>query len=202
MKGFLLTISFILISIFGFSQTIEFGPLAQYHRTVFKSKGETTKEYSQTMGQVVNSTEINITESAENYAYGLYAAYYTEKSLSYSIDLFYVTTSSPNYGNVKFKSINLIPNVGIELGNSNIHFSVGFGAGFILNKPSFENVKDVESRKYKAIDGLAQMAFHYRIKKVLTFDGGALYGVNNIVDKHSRIHFYIGARVPVNLFFK
>ncbi len=202
MKEPLLTVLFVLFSMFGFSQTIEFGPLAQYHRTLFKSKGETTTEYSQTMGQVVNSTEINFTESAENYAFGIYAAYYTEKSLSYGIDVFYVSTSSPNYGDIKFNSINLIPNARIELGNSNIHFSIGFGAGFILNKPSFDTVKDVESKKYKSIDGLAQMAFHYRIKKVLTLDLGALYGVNNIVDKHSRIHFYFGARVPVNLFFK
>ncbi len=193
-----LVVTFFFISFIGTSQTFEFGPLLQYHRTAFvfedKSKvivGDNDIDYG-------NKT----TESDAHIAFGGYAAYYTENTFSYAVDLYYVETSSPNYGDNVFQSINLIPTVGAELWNSHLHFNLGIGAGFFLNKPAFENVKDVEPKNYTAIDGLVKLALQYRIKNVLSIDGGVLYGVSSIVDDKRRFHFYIGTRVPVNLFFK
>ena len=192
----LLILAIFLNSFFAISQTIEFGPLVQYHRTAFifedKSKiivGDNNIDYG-------NKT----TESDSHIGFGGYVAYYTENTFSYAADLFYVATSSPNYGDNTFNSINIIPTVGAEIGNSNLHFNLGIGVGFLLNKPSFEGVKDVQSTNYKAIDGLVKLALQYRIKEVLSIDGGVLYGVNSIVDEQRRFHFYIGTRVPLNLF--
>ena len=69
----------------------------------------------------------------------------------------------------------------------------------MLNKPSFDNVKDVQPKNYSAIDGLVKLAIQYRIKEILSIDGGVLYGVSKVVDEQRRFHFYIGTRVPLNL---
>lgn len=192
----LLFLGVLLNSFLAISQTIEFGPLVQYHRTAFIFEDRTKI--------IVGDDNINYgnktTESDSHIGFGGYAAYYTENTFSYAVDLFYVATSSPNYGDNTFHSINLIPTVGAEIGNSNLHFNLGIGAGFMLNKPSFDNVKDVQPRNYSAIDGLVKLALQYRIKELLSIDGGVLYGVNNVVDEQRRFHFYIGARVPLNLF--
>ncbi|MBT0608192.1 hypothetical protein [Aequorivita echinoideorum] len=198
MKRILLTTALLLISILGFAQTFEFGPLLQYHRTAFTFEDDSKIVVSNNSIDNGSTT----TETSPHVAFGGYAAYYTENTFSYAADLFYVSTSSPNYGDNVFHSINLIPTVGAELGNSNIHFNLGIGAGFILNEPSFENLKDVEPINYKSIDGIIKLALQYRIKKVLSIDGGVLYGINTIVDEQRRFHFYLGARVPVNLFFE
>lgn len=198
MTKIFLPLALFFISFTSISQTLEFGPLLQYHRTAFifedKSKiiiGDNDIDYG-----------TKTTESDGNFAFGGYASYYTENTFSYAVDIFYVATSSPNYGDNTFQSINLIPTVGAEIGNSNLHFNLGIGAGFILNKPAFENVKDVRPINYKAIDGLVKLALQYRIKNVLSIDGGVLYGVGNIVDEQRRFHFYIGTRAPINLLLK
>jgi hypothetical protein len=185
----------IFIPFLGISQTLEIGPVIQYHRTAFifedKSKiivGDNNIDYG-------NKT----TESDSHIAFGGYATYYTENIFSYGADLFYVATSSPNYGDNTFNSINLIPTVGAEIGNSKLHVNLGIGVGFFLNKPSFEGVKDVEAKNYKVLDGLVKLALQYRIKNILSIDGGVLYGVNSIVDEQRRFHYYLGARVPLNL---
>jgi hypothetical protein len=191
----LLLLGIFLNSFLAISQTFEFGPLVQYHRSAFifedRSKiivGDNDIDYG-------NKT----TESDSHFAFGGYAAYYTENTFSYAADLFYVATSSPNYGDNTFHSINLIPTVGAEIGNSHLHFNLGIGVGFMLNKPSFDNVKDVQPKNYSAIDGLVKLAIQYRIKEILSIDGGVLYGVSKVVDEQRRFHFYIGTRVPLNL---
>lgn len=193
-----LTVIFLFISFLAVSQTFEIGPLLQYHRTAFQFEDKSKVVVSENNIDYANK----VTESDQHLAFGGYAAYYTENTFSYTLDLFYVATSSPNYRDNIFQSINLIPNVGVEFLNTNLHISFGLGAGFILNKPAFENVKDVDPKNYKAIDGLAQLALHYRIKNILTIDGGSFLGLNNIVDEQRRIHFYLGARAPLNLIFK
>ncbi len=193
----LILFGILLNSFLAISQTFEFGPLIQYHRTAFTFEdrdkivlGDDNIDYGTTT-----------TESDSHIGFGGYVAYYTENTFSYAADLFYVATSSPNYGDNTFQSINLIPTVGVEIGNSKLHFNLGIGLGFMLNKPSFEGVKDVEPINYKAIDGLVKLALQYRIKEILSIDGGVLYGVNNIVDEQRRFHFYLGTRVPLNLYF-
>ena len=198
MKKIFTLLAFGFISFVGISQTLEFGPLIQYHRTAFRFEDKSKI--------VVGDNNINYgtktTESDAHIAFGGYAAYYTENTFSYAVDLFYVSISSPNYGDNTFQSINLLPTVGAELWNTHLHANVGIGAGFFINKPSFENVQDVEPDNFKSIDGLLKLALQYRIKNVLSIDGGVLYGLSYIVDEQKRFHFYIGTRIPVNLFFK
>ena len=89
-------------SLSALSQTFEFGPSLQYHRTAFQFDNEDEiiiSDYGISEGTKTTETDSNI-------AFGGYAAYYTENTFAYIAELFYVTTSSPNYGDNKFNSIN------------------------------------------------------------------------------------------------
>ena len=197
MKKVFLPISIFLICHFSYSQTIEFGPLIQYHRTAFQKPDSGTIDIS---GSNINEG-VKTTETDPNIAFGGYFGYFTENTFAYIGELFYVSTSSPNYGDNSFQSINFIPGVAVEILDSNLFINIGIGAGFILNKPDFEGINDVEGETYKNIDALVKFALNYRIKKVFTLDGGVLYGASDIVDNQNRFHFYLGTRVPLNLFF-
>jgi|TARA_R100000306_G_scaffold8545_1_gene11832 hypothetical protein len=198
MKKITLLLLCLIVSSPLLSQTFEFGPSVQYHRTAFQFDDEDEiiiSDYGISEGT-------KVTEADSNIAFGGYAAYYTENTFAYIAELFYVTTSSPNYGNNKFNSINLIPSVAAEMFNSNLFINAGLGAGFLLNKPDFEDIKDVEGKDYSSVDILLKLALNYRIKNVLTIDGGALFGAIDIVDEQHRFHYYLGARVPLNVLIK
>ena len=100
MKKIFTLLAFGFISFVGISQTLEFGPLIQYHRTAFRFEDKSKI--------VVGDNNINYgtktTESDAHIAFGGYAAYYTENTFSYAVDLFYVSISSPNYGDNTFHS--------------------------------------------------------------------------------------------------
>lgn len=178
------------------SQTIEFGPTVQYHRTAFQKPDPGSINI--TNNGV--SEGVKTTETDPNIAFGGYFGYYTKKTFAFIGELFYVGTSSPNYGDNTFHSINLVPSVAAELLNTNIFVNIGAGAGFILNKPDFEGINDVEGETYSSIDFLVKFALNYRLKELFTLDGGVLVGGSTIIDDQNRFHFYIGARVPLNLF--
>jgi hypothetical protein len=196
MKKYLFILLFLISTVVSFSQTIEFGPLIQYHRTAFQKPDSGTIVITTSGG---SSEGVKTTETDANIAFGGYFGYYTENTFAYLVELFYVATSSPNYGNNSFQSINLVPSVAAELGNSNIFINLGVGAGFILNQPGFEGINDVVGEKFNSIDILAKLAFNFRLKELFTLDGGVLMGVSDIVDDQNRFHFYLGARVPLNL---
>ena len=83
--------------------------------------------------------------------------------------------------------------------NSNLFINAGLGAGFLLNKPGFEDIKDVKGENYSSVDILLKLALNYRIEEVLTIDGGALFGAIDVVDEQRRFHYYLGVRVPLSL---
>ena len=193
---------FCILTLFCFfitsAQTIEFGPTLQYHRTAFQHPDSSTIVVSQ--NGVSNG--VKTTETDSNIAVGGYVAYYTENTFAYIAELFYVQTSTPNYETDAYQSINLIPSIAAELGNSNIYVNIGAGAGFLLNEPDFSDVPDVNGDEYKSIDILAKGAFNFRIREIATLDGGILMGLTNVVDEENRFHFYLGARVPLNLLLR
>ena len=187
----------ILIYIPSFSQTIELGPTLQYHRTAFqRPDGSIVINTGSSPG--VSEGKVT-TETDSNFAFGGYAAYYTENTFAYIGEVFYVNTSSPNYGDNSFQSINLIPSAAIELFNSNLFVNLGVGAGFILNKPEFVGIDEIPGNEYKSVDLLLKLALNFRIKQLLTIDGGLMQGLTKIVDESNRVHFYLGVRVPLNL---
>ena len=195
MKIKLLLIALLIISQHSISQTIEFGPMVQYHRTAFQKPDSGTIVISNNGA----SEGVKTTETDPNLAFGGYFGYYTENTFAYIGELFYVGTSSPNYGDNIFHSINLVPSVAAEIMNTNIFINIGAGAGFIMNKPDFEGVNDVKGESYNNIDFLVKFALNFRLKELFTLDGGILVGGSDIVDNQNRFHFYFGARVPLNL---
>jgi hypothetical protein len=196
MKKYQFTLLFLISTFVSFSQTIEFGPSIQYHRTAFQKpdSGTIVITSSGSSGEGVKTTETDA-----NIAFGGYFGYYTENTFAYLAELFYVATSSPNYGDNSFQSINLVPSVAAELGNSNLFINIGVGAGFILNQPDFEGINDVAGEKFNSIDILAKLALNFRLRELFTLDGGILMGASDIVDNQNRFHFYLGVRVPLNL---
>jgi|GEM_PF-6570453 len=177
------------------AQTLEFGPLVGYHRTAFQKPDSSTIVFSGNSAGKGSTT----TETDANIAFGGYVAYYAEKTYAFIGEVYYVTTSTPNYATDGFQSINLIPSIAAELGNSNLYVNIGAGAGFLLNEPDFSNVQDVAGIDYKSVDFLVKGALNFRIKEILTLDGGVLMGFTDVVDDINRFHFYLGARVPLNL---
>jgi hypothetical protein len=94
----------LIIPFVSFSQTIEIGPSLQYHRTAFQKPDSGTIIISTSGG---SSEGVKTTETDANIAFGGYFGYYTENTFAYLAELFYVATSSPNYGDNSFQSINL-----------------------------------------------------------------------------------------------
>jgi hypothetical protein len=188
----------VIVSTSSLSQTFEIGPSLQYHRTAFqRPDGSIVINTGPTPG--VSEGKVT-TETDSNIAFGGYAAYYTENTFAYIGELFYVSTSSPNYGDNSFQSINLIPSVAVEIFNSNLFVNVGVGAGFILNEPDFEGIDEIPGNEYKSTDLLLKLALNFRLKKLLTIDGGLMQGLTKVVDESNRVHFYLGVRIPLNLF--
>ena len=112
MKKYQFTLLFLISTFVSFSQTIEFGPSIQYHRTAFQKpdSGTIVITSSGSSGEGVKTTETDA-----NIAFGGYFGYYTENTFVYLAELFYVATSSPNYGDNSFQSINLVPSVAAEV---------------------------------------------------------------------------------------
>ena len=196
MNKIILSVLLAIFSLTCYAQTIEFGPTLGYHLTAFQRPDTGTIVISSTGGGNGTIT----TETDGNIAFGGYFAYYSESLLGFMAEAFYVTTSTPNYNADGIQSINVIASVTGELFKSGFYVNIGGGAGFLLNEPDFSNEEEVLGNDYKNIDFLIKGAFQYRFEEVLTLEGGIMAGFTNIVDdKINRFHFFVGAKVPLNL---
>ena len=196
MNKILLSALLTVFSLNCYAQTIEVGPTLGYHLTAFQRPDTGTIVITSTGGGNGKVT----TETDGNIAFGGYFAYYSESLLGFMAEAFYVTTSTPNYNADGIQSINVIASVTGELFKSNFYVNIGGGAGFLLNEPDFSNEEEVIGNDYKNIDFLIKGAFQYRFEEILTLEGGIMAGFTNIVDdKINRFHFFVGAKVPLNL---
>lgn len=188
-KLFFLTL-FLCAFQFNYSQKLEYGAMLNLERTTLSVPNGEYTIYSNG-GHSEGATS---TGKKTNIGIGAFATYQIiEDAFDIGCELFYDKTSSQKVDQ-SFQALNLVPFLRVQIAR-NLYFSLGGGAGFILNSPQFEN----NTYKSKKVDFIGKASLGYNIKNYCTLELGFYPPVTSVVENYlNRQKTYLGIKIPIS----
>ncbi|MBP0905860.1 hypothetical protein ACFSKN_15075 [Mariniflexile gromovii] len=192
MKKITLLLMFLICGL-SFAQEFEIGPMFNYERTSFNIPDDSFIIVGEYGGEGSRTTGYE-----SNFSFGVFGQFFLEERIAIAGELFYTKTTSTEFKDIEFTSINFIPYASLSLiRNGELYLNLGAGIAYMTKTPDFEN--EELNEKTKKFDFPIKLGLNYRFPKLLIIDVGIHSPFSRIVeDELLRTAYYLGIKIPLN----
>ena len=180
-----------------YSQEFEIGPMFNLEHTSFNIPDDS---FIVIGGPGAGSEGSRTTGFENNFSGGIYGSYFFSEQLALSAELFYTKTSSTEFGEKSFSSINFIPYLSYGFFEDiPLFINLGGGVAYMIKTPDFGDKYSIQEEEIKKVDIPLKFSISYNVKDLFLIDLGIHSSVTRVVeDKILRTAYFIGVKVPLN----